>query len=302
MINGLLLMLDDIALIADDVATLSKMAVKKTSGVLGDDLALNAEQVNGISTNRELPVVYKVFKGSLINKAILVPIALLLNYFMPWLLIPLLMIGGAYLCYEAFETIHSRLFEKEALAHNMTNRKELVKDMTAEELLKYENAKIKNAVKTDFVLSAEILVISLSVMAQANITTQIIALTVMAIFFTVLVYGLVALIVRLDDMGFWLEKKKSAICKKVGHFMIISVPYLMRLLSEIGLIAMCTVGGGLILHGIHSLDTWLKAISPDGWMGILTMFAANVVVAIITGFIVWVAHIAYVKVKDKIVK
>lgn len=198
---GLLMLLDDIAATTDDIAAMSKIAIKKTTGILGDDLALNAEQVSGMTSSRELPVIYKVFKGSLYNKLILVPLALIISYFAPWLMIPLLMIGGAYLCYEGVENLCEKVFDKES--HAEKKNVEVEVDTT-----EYENKKVKGAIRTDFILSSEIVVVSLNSLGETSFMNKVISMSLLALFFTFFVYGLVALIVRLDDIGFWFKRRK----------------------------------------------------------------------------------------------
>lgn len=299
MASGFLMLLDDIAALADDVATMSKMAFKKTAGVLGDDLALNAQQVSGVQTNRELPVVYGVFKGSLINKLILVPLALLISYFIPQLLTPLLMIGGAFLCYEGFESIYERFFHKEEITKQQHDRLENVKQMTAEEILQFEKTKIKGAIRTDFILSAEIIVISLSAMEKYSMIGKIISLSFLAIGFTFLVYGLVALIVRLDDIGIWFKQKQSSFYQSLGQAFILVVPYLMRILSEIGLLAMLLVGGGIIVHGIHPISAFIQSLAPTGILNTIIPIVANMLVALIVGFFIFLGHLSYLKIRNK---
>lgn len=294
MASSFLLLLDDIAAVADDVATMSKMAFKKTVSVLSDDLALNAEQVSEVRTNRELPVVYGVFKGSLLNKLILVPVALLISYFAPFLLMPLLMIGGAYLSYEGVETVIEKLFHKNSVQNHEKVEKRKLK-LSEEDLLKYEKKKIKGAVRTDFILSAEIVVITLSYLGKAPFLEKVISLSVLAAFFTIFVYGLVAFIVRLDDIGFWCQKRKSVMLKKVGLFFITVVPYLMRALSFIGLIAMFLVGGGIILHGIHPLAQMIEENVPSGFVSTLVTHVSSAILAVIVGSLVVGAHSIYSK-------
>lgn len=298
MASSFLLLLDDIAAVADDVATMSKMAFKKTVGVLGDDLALNAEQVSGVKTNRELPVVWGVFKGSLINKLILVPLALIISYFAPALLTPLLMIGGAYLAYEGVENVLEKIFHKQhAKAHENVHKKKI--ELSEAELMAYEKKKIKGAIRTDFILSAEIVVISLGSMGESPFIQKVVALSGLALAFTFFVYGLVALIVRLDDIGFWFQKKKSVIAKRVGLGFVTVVPYLMRALSFIGLVAMFLVGGGIIVHGIHPVSEFINHLAPTGFMSIIVSNVGNAVVALIVGLIIVGLQVTYQKICKK---
>lgn len=260
--SSLLALLDDITTMLDDVSVMSQVAAKKTAGVLGDDLALNAQQVTGIAAKRELPVVWAVARGSFVNKLILVPAALLISAFIPWLILPLLMLGGAFLCYEGFEKIWHKLHsenkdaaDKEAVHLAMQN--------TESDLVALEKEKIKGAVRTDFILSAEIIVISLGVVADAVLSQRIMVLSIIAVLMTIGVYGLVALIVKMDDIGLWLMQRQgqsllAQATRKSGWGLVWVVPYLMRLLSILGTAAMFLVGGGIIAHGIHPLHTLLE--------------------------------------------
>lgn len=298
MANSFLLLLDDIVAVADDVASMSKMAFKKTAGVLGDDLALNAEQVSGVKTNRELPVVFSVFKGSLINKLILVPLALLISYFLPVLMTPLLMIGGAFLCFEGVENLYEKFFHKDKVKDHQEQHKNNI-NLSPEDLVAFEKKKIKGAIRTDFILSAEIIVISLSAIENFPVLQRIIALSVLALFFTFFVYGLVALIVRLDDIGFWLQKRKAKLVQVIGLGFIVVVPYLMKSLSVIGLVAMFLVGGGIIMHGIHPLYEIVSGIFPSGILQSLTITAGNIITALITGIIVLIGYETFMKITKK---
>ncbi len=238
--SSLLTLIDDIASLLDDVSLMTKMAAKKTAGVLGDDLALNAQQVSGVKADREIPVVWKVAKGSFINKAILVPLALLISAFAPWAITPLLMIGGAYLCYEGFEKVyHSLMHRKGAEAEEKAELD------TSEDVAVYEQRKIKGAIRTDFVLSAEIIAITLGTVAGATFSQQVIVLCGIAIVMTVGVYGIVAGIVKLDDLGFYLARKRSALAQSLGRGIVSAAPYLMKTLSVVGTLAMFMVGGGI---------------------------------------------------------
>lgn len=247
-------LLDDIATILDDVSVLSKVAIKKTSGVLGDDLALNAEQVSGVSADRELPVVWAVAKGSGVNKLILVPLALTISYFAPWAITPLLMLGGLYLCFEGVENLlHSKGKDsKKALEHH----DELIHALsdTKVDMVQVEQDKIKGAIRTDFVLSAEIIVISLGTVSTEPFLKQVSTLGIVAVLMTIGVYGLVAVIVKLDDLGLFLLKSGgSNIMKSIGKGLLLFAPKLMKSLSVIGMVAMFMVGGGILVHGIPSI-------------------------------------------------
>lgn len=244
----------------DDVAVLAKVAARKTSGVMGDDLALNAEQASGVRVGRELPVVWAVAKGSLWNKAILVPVALLISAFAPWAVMPLMMIGGLFLCFEGVEKlVHKYLHRDEAEAHAAVVAHP---EYTEEQLLAAEQGKIKGAIRTDFVLSAEIIVIALGTMASAAISQQIVTLTIVSVAATVLVYGLVAGIVKIDDAGLALHQRGNAL----GAVLLKAAPLLMKCLSVLGTAAMFTVGGGIIAHGWHAadvvLESWAHATGP----------------------------------------
>lgn len=252
---SLLMLLDDISVILDDVSVMAKVAAKKTAGVLGDDLALNAEQVTGVKADRELPVVWAVAKGSLVNKAILVPAALLISYFFPWLVTPLLMIGGFFLCYEGAEKIIHR-FWPHLLAHDEEQEARLAANANDSiDLVAFEKEKVKGAIRTDFILSAEILVIALGAATDANATVleQGLVLTIIALAVTVGVYGLVAAIVKIDDVGLYMVKKGGQFNQKVGGFLLSAAPKLMKFLSIAGTIAMFLVGGGIIVHGVSLL-------------------------------------------------
>ncbi|QDF67984.1 DUF808 domain-containing protein [Shewanella sp. SNU WT4] len=260
---SLLTLLDDIASMLDDVALMSKMAAHKTVGVLGDDLALNAQQVSGVSAERELPVVWAVAKGSFINKAILVPLALVISAFVPWLVTPLLMVGGLYLCFEGAEKLAEKWLHTEIEQD----------DDIPDDLAAWEAEKIKGAIRTDFVLSAEIIAISLGVVAASSFTLQAVTLVVVAILMTVGVYGLVAGIVKLDDAGLYLQNKPgaSAGTRALGRGLLALAPKLMHALTVIGTIAMFMVGGGILVHGIHAVgdvfQAWAQALHGIALVG-----------------------------------
>lgn len=289
--SSLLLLLDDIATIMDDVAVMSKMAAKKTAGVLGDDLALNAQQVSGVRADRELPVVWAVAKGSFVNKLILVPLALVISVLAPWLINPLLMLGGLFLCYEGVEKVlHSMQHKKAKTLEEATVELEY----TENELRSMEKDKVKGAIRTDFILSAEIIVISLGTVATAAFAIKVSVLAVIAIAMTIGVYGLVALIVKIDDMGLYLTEKASAFQQKVGRGLLAFAPILMKTLTIVGTLAMFLVGGGIINHAIpllHHLTEdavdHIEHIPTFGTIiGALTPTLINFVIGIIAGFIV----------------
>lgn len=258
MASSLLALLDDITTVLDDVSVMTKVAAKKTAGVLGDDLALNAEQVAGVVAERELPVVWAVAKGSLINKLILVPSALLISGLAPWLITPLLMAGGAYLSFEGFEKIAHKLLHKQEEAQHELEIDSAVKN-TDIDMVTYEKEKIKGAIRTDFILSAEIVVITLGTVAQAQFLQRVTVLSGVALLMTFGVYGLVAGIVKMDDVGFYLRKKKSSFYKVIGNALLTLAPLLMKSLSVLGTVAMFLVGGGIIAHGFHFIETFAQS-------------------------------------------
>ena len=291
--SSLLALIDDIASILDDVSVMTKVAAKKTAGVLGDDLALNAEQVTGVNPDRELPVVWAVAKGSLINKAILVPTALAISALLPALITPLLMIGGAFLCFEGVEKLlHPFLHSK---AEDKEHHDELLAAVVdpSVNLVDHEKDKIKGAVRTDFILSAEIIVISLNSVAGTSFGKQVLALTAISLFFTVGVYGLVAGIVKLDDAGLFLQQRGGAL-KSLGSVLLGAAPYLMKTLSVLGTAAMFLVGGGILTHGWHSLDEFIhhlaSRLGETGGVGVvleaITPILLNAVVGILAGLLV----------------
>lgn len=259
--GSLLTLFDDIAVILDDVAVMTKIAAKKTAGVLGDDLALNAEQVTGVKADRELPVVWAVAKGSFLNKLILVPAALLISVIAPWMITPLLMIGGAFLCFEGFEKVAHKLFHgKDDDEHHAEMVKALSDDSV--DMVEFEQDKIKGAIRTDFILSAEIIVISLGTVKDAPFMMQALVVSTIALLMTVGVYGLVAGIVRLDDAGLSLIKNQaknawSRIKYGLGRAILWFAPFLMKVLGIVGTAAMFIVGGGILVHGIPGSHEWI---------------------------------------------
>ena len=290
---NLLALLDDIASVLDDVAVLSKIAAKKTAGVLGDDLALNAQQVMGIQANREIPVVLAVAKGSCWNKAILVPAALLISALLPWLVTPLLMIGGIYLCYEGFEKLAHRFLH--SAKEETTHKKELSEAIANPtiDLVAYEHDKIKGAIRTDFILSAEIIVIALGIVADETLITRIGVLIAIAITMTIAVYGLVAAIIKLDDLGLWLQKKSSSTLTIIGQLLLDATPWLMRFLSVAGTVAMFLVGGNILIHGIPNLAQWIEFItsSMNGLSALVISSLSNILLGIMCGgFMLGIIH------------
>ena len=293
--GSLLALLDDIATILDDVSVMTQMAAKKTAGVLGDDLALNAQQVSGVAAERELPVVWAVAKGSFINKLILVPVALAISYFAPWAITPLLMLGGAYLCFEGFEKIAHKLLHDAKEQENHNAKLEVALDDPKADLVVLEKDKIKGAIRTDFVLSAEIIVIALGTVADKAFSQQVTVVSIIAIIMTVGVYGLVAGIVKLDDLGLHLMLKKGKsifkqIIRKIGSWLLAATPYLMRFLSVAGTAAMFMVGGSIIGHGLpfvhHMSESMVEILQPvNGILAAVTPYMLDAIVGLIIGAI-----------------
>ena len=284
---SLLTLIDDIATLLDDVAVLSKIAAKKTAGVLGDDLALNAQQVTGVAADRELPVVWAVAKGSFINKAILVPAALAISAVAPWLVTPLLMLGGAFLCYEGFEKLAHRFLHSPA--EDDAHRAELAHalETPAIDLVAFEKDKIKGAIRTDFILSAEIIVITLGTVAAQTFSTRLAVLATIALLMTIGVYGLVAGIVKLDDLGVYLSRKTHAAARSLGQFLLAAAPWLMKTLSVLGTAAMFLVGGGILVHGLPLLHHAVEAlVSASGWLSVLLKLLADALAGIVAGGLV----------------
>ena len=283
-VSNLLALIDDIATVLDDVAVLTKIATKKTAGVLGDDLALNAQQVAGVRANREIPVVWAVAKGSLVNKAILVPAALIISALAPWAVTPLLMVGGLFLCYEGFEKLAHKFLAPEG--EDAARRAELTKALADPnvDMAALERDKIKGAVRTDFVLSAEIIAITLGTVATAAFTTQVAVLVGIALIMTVGVYGFVAGIVKLDDFGLWLSRRGAA-AASLGRGILMAAPWLMKGLSVAGTVAMFLVGGGILRHGVPALQHAIMGVaaSLNGALRTLVEMAADGVIGILAG-------------------
>ena len=307
MATSLLALIDDVASVLDDVALLSKVAAKKTAGVLGDDLALNAQQVSGVKADRELPVVWAVAKGSFINKAILVPAALAISAFAPWGVTPLLMVGGAFLCYEGFEKLaHKFTYSK---AEDAIQRDAIVNALAdpAVDIRQVEKDKIKGAVRTDFILSAEIIAITLGTVQDSPFLTQLAVLVSIALIMTVGVYGVVAGIVKLDDGGLYLSERPgsgalSRFQRGLGRAILSTAPWLMKFLSVAGTAAMFLVGGGILVHGLkpvrHLVDVatqWASDIS--GMLGAVMPLLMNAVVGVITGALVLLAVVMFKRLK-----
>ncbi|MCW0307055.1 DUF808 family protein [Pantoea ananatis] len=285
--TSLLTLLDDIATLLDDISVMGKVAAKKTAGVLGDDLSLNAQQVSGVKANRELPVVWGVAKGSFLNKLILVPLALIISTFAPWLITPLLMIGGAYLCYEGVEKVlHSLQHDKQQ--NSPEARQQRLDKLSKQDPRDFEKKKIKGAVRTDFILSAEIVAITLGIVSEAPLLNQVLILSGIAILVTIGVYGIVAGIVKIDDLGFWLRDKSSRLAQALGAVLLAAAPVLMKVLTVVGTLAMFLVGGGIIVHGLAPLHHLIEnAIAPfSGLVAGLLSNGANLVMGFIIGSIV----------------
>lgn len=296
--TSLLALIDDIASVLDDVSILTKVAAKKTAGVLGDDLALNAQQVAGVNPDRELPVVWAVAKGSIKNKLILVPAALAISAFAPWAVTPLLMVGGAFLCYEGFEKLaHKLMHSKEEEEHHAEHVRVLADPEI--DLVAFEKDKIKGAIRTDFILSAEIIAITLGTVATQAFGTQVAVLAGIAAIMTVGVYGLVAGIVKLDDAGLFLSLRGGEglwprMQRGLGRAILAAAPVMMKSLSVIGTAAMFLVGGGILTHGFHAADEFIQRLAQDagalngvGWLlEALTPSLMNMAVGIIAGAIV----------------
>ncbi|WP_293468336.1 DUF808 domain-containing protein [Polaromonas sp.] len=296
MATSLLALIDDIASILDDVALLSKVAAKKTAGVLGDDLALNAQQVSGVKVDRELPVVWAVAKGSFINKAILVPAALAIGAFAPWAVTPLLMVGGAFLCYEGFEKLAHRFLH--SAAELEAQHQALVSALVDPhvDLLALEKTKIKGAIRTDFILSAEIIAITLGTVQGSPFITQVAVLSSIAIVMTAGVYGLVAGIVKIDDAGLYLSERAGISAwdrfrRSLGRGILLAAPWLMKGLSLAGTVAMFLVGGGILTHGLTPLHHLIEAVTQwardvSALLGAITPLAIDGLLGVVAGALV----------------
>jgi predicted DNA repair protein MutK len=298
MASSLLVLIDDIAAILDDVAVLSKVAAEKTAGVLGDDLALNAQQVSGVNPERELPVVWAVGVGSLKNKAILVPSALAISAFAPWAITPLLMVGGAYLCFEGCEKLAHKYLHKDEAALDAKHHDEAVRALSdpSVDVVALEKDKIKGAVRTDFILSAEIIVISLGTVATAPFSQQVATLCVIAVVMTVGVYGLVAGIVKLDDVGLHLSQTRLGAVRAFGRMMVLAAPKIMKTLTVVGTAAMFMVGGGILVHGVHPVAAAIEGMAHaaaglpmGGVLAAIIPTLLNAVAGLVAGALVLVA-------------
>ncbi len=295
---SLLALIDDIAAILDDVSVMTKVATKKTAGVLGDDLALNAQQVTGVNADRELPVVWAVAKGSLVNKAILVPAALLISTVAPWAVIPLMIVGGAFLCYEGVEKLaHKYLHSADEDAASHAAHLKAVQDESVD-LVALEKGKIKGAIRTDFILSAEIIVITLGTVATQPFTTRLSVLVAISLIMTIGVYGLVAGIVKLDDLGLAMTRRADAASRAIGAGILRAAPLLMKFLSIAGTAAMFLVGGGILVHGIPALEHFIEPYK-GGAVGTLLSMLFDAAVGIVLGIAVLLAVQALLKLRGK---
>lgn len=284
---SLLALLDDIASILDDVALMTKVAAKKTAGVVGDDLAVNADQVSGVRAERELPVVWAVGVGSFKNKLILVPAALLLNALAPWAVLPLLMLGGFYLCLEGMEKIAHHWLHKPQ-DDQAEHRRELAAVADPEvDLVAFEREKIRGAIRTDFVLSAEIIIIALGTVAAKPFLTQVAVLAAIGVAMTLGVYGLVAAIVKADDLGFYLVRKRAAVARLTGKFLLAAAPRFLKSLTVIGTIAMFLVGGSILAHGIPPLHHAVEvgSLAVGGLLGSILPTLADLLVGLLGGIL-----------------
>ncbi|EKO3481758.1 DUF808 domain-containing protein [Vibrio fluvialis] len=294
---SLLTLLDDIATVLDDVAVMSKVAAKKTAGVLGDDLALNAQQVSGVAAEREIPVVWAVAKGSFRNKFILVPAALIISSIAPWLIMPLLLLGGLFLCFEGAEKVLEKLF------HSQPEKKpeEAMEELSQLNVEEYEQKKIKGAIRTDFILSAEIIVIALGTVQGKEMLTQIVVVSLIAVIMTAGVYGLVAGIVKLDDLGFYLERKSKGevLRARLGSALVSFAPKLMKGLTVVGTAAMFLVGGGIVVHNVPVIHHWIEPVLMD--LPNLSL-VSSLVPALLNGLIGVVAGLVIVAVMEVVHK
>jgi len=308
MATSLLVLIDDIASVLDDVAILAKVAAKKTAGVLGDDLALNAQQVAGVQAERELPVVWAVCKGSFLNKLILVPLALLLSSLAPWAVMPLLMAGGLFLCFEGFEKVAHKLMHSQA--EDAARHEALVQSLadTSVDLVTLEKDKIKGAIRTDFILSTEIIVIALGIVQTSPLVTQIGVLTGIAIAMTIGVYGVVAGIVKLDDLGLYLHRlpgqsSLAGFLRAGGALILRAAPWLMKGLTVLGTVAMFLVGGGILAHGWHAAGQWMAQVSAlAGALAPLLALVLDGLLGVLAGALALLLVLAAGRVKSKIYK
>lgn len=289
MASGIFAVLDDIAVLLDDVAMMSKVAAKKTAGILGDDLAVNAEKASGFASSREIPVLWAITKGSFLNKLIILPVAFLLSAFLPWAITVILILGGLYLAYEGAEKIYEFL-----VPHKPKEEVKEVLESTESEILAFEKERIKSAILTDFILSVEIIIIALGTVVTEPILTQILVVTIIAIIATVGVYGIVALLVRMDEVGFKLikySKKEKSFTKSLGNFLVRALPVVIKSLSVIGTMALLLVSGGIFVHSTHFFHDLLPSLPA-----ILLEFLVGLVI----GLLVMVLVKAFLKIREKV--
>lgn len=287
MTGGFFAVFDDIATLLDDAASMTKVATKKTAGILGDDLAVNAQKASNFAASRELPVLWAITKGSFINKLIILPLAFLLSYFASWAIIPILMLGGAYLAFEGAEKIMEWI-----LPHKTTHHEELLQELSEEEVLKIEQDKIKSAIKTDFILSIEIVIMALGVVLNETFATQLIAVSIVAFLATIGVYGIVTLIVRMDDFGFKLieiAKEEKKLLKAFGLVLVTALPKVIKALTVVGTLAMLLVAGGIYMHNLHPLHDLLH---------FLPSIVAELLVGLVLGAFVLGAEKLFMKLKN----
>jgi hypothetical protein len=287
MASGIFAILDDIAALMDDVAAMSKVAAKKTAGILGDDLAVNAEKASGFASSREIPVLWAITKGSFLNKLIILPAAFLLSAFLPWSITIILLLGGLYLAYEGAEKIYHFF-----VPHQNSKREEIKEASSKEEILAVEKDRIKSAVVTDFILSVEIVIIALGTVVTAPITTQILVVSIIAILATVGVYGIVAVIVRMDEMGYRLiasSKSEKSLAARCGLLLVKALPKVIKSMSVIGTIALMLVAGGIFVHNIDFFHHFLPTVP-----GIIVEFCVGLVV----GFICLMLVMAFQKIRN----
>ncbi len=286
MATGILAILDDVVTLLDDAAAMSKVAAKKTAGILGDDLAVNAQKASGFAASRELPVIWAITKGSFINKLIILPLAFLLSAFASWSIIPILMLGGVYLAYEGAEKIYEYFFP-----HRSDKNAQDEKLLSEEEILAIEKKKVKSAILTDFILSIEIIIMALGTVLEQTLPIQIVAVTFVAILATIGVYGIVALLIRMDDFGFKLIEmagETKTTLKKTGETLVAALPKIIRLLSVVGTLAMLLVAGGIFVHNVHALHEFL---------GFMPAILGELLVGLMVGAIALLGHGAYQKIK-----
>ena len=287
MATGILAILDDVVTLLDDAAAMSKVAAKKTVGILGDDLAVNAQKASGFASSRELPVIWAITKGSFLNKFIILPLAFLLSAFAPWSIVPILMLGGVYLAYEGAEKIYEYFFP-----HHINKALENKKELLEAEILAIEKKKVKSAILTDFILSIEIIIMALGTVLEEALPIQIVAVTFVAIVATIGVYGIVALLIRMDDFGFKLiaiAGEGKVALRKFGEFLVAALPKVIKALTVIGTLAMLLVAGGIFVHNIHALHEFLHFIPS---------LLGELFVGLVVGAIALVTHHLVIKIKS----